>query len=238
MHESGRKITGALWLPEPGKADSTAEPTLVCFGHGASGDRFQTPICSLAYRFTVEAGLPVLSLDGPVHGLRQKGEGGRAALYPELQRQDSVRDMIEDWHVAVACVQARKEVGQGKLAYFGLSMGSIYGIPFLGTRTDVIVAAIGLLGAAENFPHSAAVIAAAKKISCPLVFFMQLEDELFEREHCLHLFDQLASVDKRLHANPGLHPEIPDEEIDYAFQFMRGHIAGTIKRRVVGLLAE
>ena len=64
IRDGKRDITGALWLPEmTGKRD-----TLICFGHGASGDRYQRPICYLAARFVKETGLPVLSLDGPVHG--------------------------------------------------------------------------------------------------------------------------------------------------------------------------
>jgi hypothetical protein len=93
-----RTVTGALWLPQdpglsrpgrarpgestpgestPGESTPGQFNTLMLFGHGASGDRYQAPICHLAERFVSEAQVPVLSLDGPVHGLRQVGPGIR-----------------------------------------------------------------------------------------------------------------------------------------------------------------
>ena len=229
--EGARDITGALWLPENADAD-----TLVCFGHGASGDRYQTPISYLAERFTIEASLPVLSIDGPVHGLRQVAEGGRNAFFPEYQREDSIRDMTDDWSVAIEAV--REQCAAPRLAYFGLSMGSIYGIPLVASRQDIVAATLGLVGVSPDFPHGDEILAAAEKINCPVFFLMQLEDELFSREGYLKVFDAFASEDKRIHANPGLHPEIPGEEIDFAFEFLLDHIYGRRQRRIVNPLAE
>lgn len=229
-----RDITGALWLPDL----VSAANTLMCFGHGASGNRYQRPICALARRFVTEAGIAALSLDGPVHGLRQVGEGGRTAFWPELQREDTLRNMTEDWFIAIDAVQALDEVGKGRLAYFGLSMGSIYGIPLIAARDDVTVATLGLFGTRKDSLHHDAFIDALGKISCPLLFLMQLEDELFTRESCLEAFDNFASEDKRLHANPGLHPMIPGEELDFAFDFLVSHIEGRSERRIVNPLAE
>lgn len=232
--EGKRDITGAVWLP----AKPAPGSTLVCFGHGASGDRYQAPISYLASRFANEAGLASLALDGPVHGLRQVGDGGRTAFFPEFRRSDALIDMTEDWNVAVNEVQALSLVGKGPLAWFGLSMGSIFGFPFIASRDDVSVATLGLFGIQDSFPHAAEFLAAAKKIRCPVLYLMQLEDELFNREGYLAAFDALASDDKRLHANPGLHPEIPAEEVDFAFEFLWGHIEGIRNRRIVSPLAE
>ena len=229
-----RHVTGAVWLPEAaGDAD-----TLMLFGHGASGDRYQAPICYLARRFVAEAGVPVLSLDGPVHGLRQAGEGGRTAFFPEFQRQTCVEDMVEDWHLAIDTVQALDAVSAQKLAYFGLSMGSLFGIPLVGGRDDVTVATLGLVGSGGELPHRDRLLAGAARITCPVLFLMQLEDELFDRSGYLEVFDAIAAEDKRLHANPGLHPEIPEEEINFAFDFLLSHIRGTARRRIVNPLAE
>ncbi len=225
---AGRDITGAVWLPaEPG-----ASSTLMCFGHGASGDRYQAPIPFMARRFVREARLPVLSIDGPVHGLRQVGEGGRKAFGPEFQRPECLTDMTRDWTLAIAAAQALPEIGIGKIAYFGLSMGSIFGIPLVASRQDVTVATLGLFGTQDNYPHRAAFLAAAGQIDCPLLFLMQLEDELFSREGYLQVFDAFASPDKRLHANPGLHPMVPAEEFNFAYDFIVSHIEGHAARTV------
>ena len=229
-----REVTGALWLPESPNPGST----LMCFGHGASGDRYQRPIADLAGRFVTEAGLPVLSIDGPVHGLRKVGDGGRKAFLPEFQRDAAITDMTDDWTDTIAVVQALPEVGTGKLAYFGLSMGSIFGIPLIASRTDVTVATLGLFGVQDGFGHAEEFLSAAAKITCPLLYLMQLEDEIFDRKGYLEIFDTFASRDKRIHANPGLHPEIPGEEIDFAFDFLVAHISGKARRRIVNPLAE
>ena len=60
-----------------------------------------------------------------------------------------------------------------------------------------------------------------------MFFIWQLEDELFTREECLGLFDALASEDKRLHASPGLHPNVPIEELDYSVEFLTSFLDGT-----------
>lgn len=231
---NGRKVTGAIWLPEA----STTTDTLMLFGHGASGDRYQAPICHLANRFVGEAGIPVLSLDGPVHGLRQVGPGGREAFFPEFQRAGCVDDMVNDWTLAIETVRALDAITAPKLAYFGLSMGSLFGIPLIGSRDDVTVATLGLVGTGSNLPHRDQLLDSAARIHCPVLFLMQLEDELFDRAGYLEVFDTIAAEDKRLHANPGLHPEIPAEEIDFSFNFLVSHIRGTATRRIVNPLAE
>ena len=76
-----------VWLQVPfGKRDpSVKKPGLIAFGHGASGDSYQMPIPFLAGQLA-DAGYTCVSMDGPVHGLRQKGPGGRAALGDEMKR--------------------------------------------------------------------------------------------------------------------------------------------------------
>ena len=227
-----RSVTGALWLPA-----ETREQTLVLFGHGASGDRYQTPISHMAGRFQ-KAGVPSLSIDGPVHGLRKVGDGARGAFFEELQREGHVEDMLEDWNLAIDLALGREDVTVDGLAYFGLSMGSIYGIPLVASRTDFKVATLGLVGMSVDQPGGLEFLSAASKIDVPLLFLTQLEDELFPREGCYAVFDAFASQDKRMHCNPGLHPEIPAEEIDFSFDFMLAHIEGRAERRIVNPLAE
>jgi len=57
---------------------------------------------------------------------------------------------------------------------------------------------------------------------------MQFEDELFPRDGYLQLFDALGSTDKRLHAHPGLHPEIALEEIDQWYEFLRARLRALV----------
>lgn len=185
-------------------------PLLLC-GHGASGDRYQAPIPYLGKRMTRERDVAVLAIE----------------------------DMVQDWHEGLEAVRRDTGVGAGRIAYFGLSMGSIFGIPLLASGLGVNTATLGLLGtwglgraAGERLARDAAAI------DIPLLFLMQLEDEIFNRKGCLELFDALGSADKRLHANPGLHPEIPVEEIDFAFEFLARRLAGEVASGIVNPLAE
>jgi dienelactone hydrolase len=230
-----RAITGALWLP----LDFDQTTPLVLCGHGASGDRYQAPIPYLAKRF-VATGMAVLAIDGPVHGLRQVGPGGREALAEEMRRADFIDDMVDDWTAALAAVrEANSGIGSGALGYFGLSMGTIFGVPLLASAIDFNVAVIGLCGTNGAAVRIGERLASdATQIKHPVAFLMQLEDELFPRDGYLDLFDHIASADKRIHANPGLHPEVPAEEVDFAFDFLSARLTGSVERRIINPLAE
>ncbi len=116
-------------------------------------------------------------------------------------------------------------------------MGSIFGIPFISERDDVIAATLGLLGTREN-AFGNTINKAAEKLNLPIRFIVQLEDELFDRESCLALFDRFASSHKSLGANPGLHPQVPSDELDIAFDFLMRQFTGTDARRVTNLISD
>jgi hypothetical protein len=141
--------------------------------------------------------------------------------------------MTNDWHRAITATCELDQVNARNIAYFGLSMGTIFGIPLLASRTDVLVATLGLFGSLEDAPHRSEHMAGAAKIHCPLFFLMQLEDELFTREGYLDIFDTFAAKDKRIYANPGLHPEVPGREIGFAYDFLISHITGKPMVKVV-----
>ncbi len=233
-----RLITGAVWLPV---SHGTETPLILC-GHGASGDRYQAPIPHLAKRF-LGIGAATLALDGPVHGLRQVGPGGRAALTEAFKRAELTDEMVADWLLALATVRETVGLENNPLAYFGLSMGTIFGIPALAAaaarhiefRASVLglagtSGAVGFLG--ERLAKDAATL------THPVLFLMQLEDELFDRQGYLALFDAIGSSDKRMHANPGLHPEIPSEEVDAAFEFLSARLTADVPRDVTNPLAD
>jgi hypothetical protein len=45
------------------------------------------------------------------------------------------------------------------------------------------------------------------KVTIPVLFVIQWDDECFDRQWPLELFDQLGAHDKRLHAYPGQHAD-------------------------------
>jgi dienelactone hydrolase len=211
-----RPVTGVLWQPP----DALPGAPTVCCGHGASGDRHQAPIPWLAQRLVGEYGFNLLSIDGPVHGRRQVGVGGRDAFWPEWRRDGTADDMTADWKAALDFIQAQPDVGAGPIGYWGLSMGTIYGAPFVAAEPRISAAVLGLMGITGPDEYRPVIQASAEAISIPVFFIMQLEDELFSRDECLALFDALASDDKRLHANTGLHSAVPMEELSFSVDFL------------------
>lgn len=227
FHRGERKVTGVLWQSEKPQAGA---PLVLC-GHGASGSRHQAPIPHLAEHLVNDHNMFVLAIDGPVHGRRQVGPGGREAFWPEWKREGTEADMVADWQATLDAVQALPEVGAGPVGYYGLSMGTIYGAPLVAAEPRIKAAVLGLMGISGPDHYRPKVEAAARAITCPVFFLWQLEDELFPREECLALFDALASNDKRLHANPGLHPAVPMEEIRLAREFLHRYLLGTPEPR-------
>ena len=230
IHAPDRPITGVLWS----SLGCLPGGPLVCFGHGASGDRHQRPIPRIAGQLASAHGCFSLSLDGPVHGRRQIGPGGRASFWPEWRRRGTVEEMVRDWRLALAVISEQPDVGAGPIGYWGLSMGTIYGAPFVAAEPRISVAVLGLMGLVSEPEHYKPTIAAASTaITCPVFFIWQLEDELFTREECLAMFDAFGSADKRLHANPGLHPNVPFEELDFSVEFLMSFLSGNRRERGV-----
>ena len=121
--------------------------------------------------------------------------------------------MVDDWQRALDFIQAQEDIGVGAVGYWGLSMGTIYGAPLVAAEARFRAAVLGLMGVSGPDHYRPLIEQAAADIDIPVLFIMQLEDELFSRPECLALFDAISTQDKRLHANAGLHPAVPVEEL-------------------------
>lgn len=64
----------------------------------------------------------------------------------------------------------------------------------------------------------------AARITVPVEFLVQWDDERVPRVQSLALFDALASAEKSLHANPGKHGEIPAFELESTLRFFGRHL--------------
>jgi len=65
---------------------------------------------------------------------------------------------------------------------------------------------------------------AAARITAPVEFLVQWDDERVPRTQSLALFDALASAEKTLHANPGNHGEVTAFEMDSTLRFFARHL--------------
>jgi fermentation-respiration switch protein FrsA (DUF1100 family) len=131
--------------------------------------------------------------------------------------------VVAEWTAAIEGLRTIEYVGDGPVGYWGLSMGTIYGIPLAAADPRVQVAVFGLMGLVGPTRDRLAVDAAA--LACPVLFLQQWHDSLIPREHVFELFDIIGSVDKRLHAHPGEHAAVPAEEMEASAQFLSRHLS-------------
>jgi dienelactone hydrolase len=227
----GRSVPGILWAPE----DATAPTPLVLIGHGGSGHKRDAHLLSLSRRLVRHHGIAAATIDGPIHGDRVP-EGvdisdprkRRAAF----QRKGLVDAMVADWKATLDALQKLPELGVARVGYWGLSMGTMFGLPFVASEPRVGVAVLGLMGATAA-PREQAVggefagrlIELAPAVRCPVLFLQQLEDELIPRAAVSELFDRIGSEDKRLHANPGAHAAVPADEFAHTQEFLARHLS-------------
>ena len=64
----------------------------------------------------------------------------------------------------------------------------------------------------------------AARITIPVEFVLQWDDEGHPRDSVMRLFDALGSAEKTLHANPGGHVAVPSFEIDSSARFFARHL--------------
>jgi dienelactone hydrolase len=117
--------------------------------------------------------------------------------------------MLADWRAALDFIEG--EFGQRPTGMWGLSMGTMMGLPVTATDDRIQAALLGLMG--DWGPNGEQLLALAPQISCPVRFLVQWDDEIIPRQNCLNLFDAIGSKHKTLHANPGKHQDVPTFEM-------------------------
>jgi dienelactone hydrolase len=127
------------------------------------------------------------------------------------------RRTVPEWRAVLDAVQADDDVGAGPVGYLGVSLGCGLGVPFVATEPRVRAAVVGLGGGPELVAHAA-------RITVPVEFLLQWDDERVPRARGLELFDAFASQEKTLHASPGPHAALPRFEVDSMSRFFARHL--------------
>jgi len=220
-----RAIPGLLWTA----TDARGGRPLVLVGHGAGGSKGQDYVVALARRLVRHRDFAVAAIDGPTHGDRRADGGHQPGLvfleFSQLwAREETMTDaMVEDWRSVLDALSEVEGVGPGPVGFWGLSMGTILGLPLVAAEPRIEVAVLGLMGLTG--PTRERIAKDAPAVTCPVLFLIQRDDQLFPLETSLDLFDALGSTDKRLHLQLGRHGDVPAEEFEASEGFLAAHLA-------------
>ncbi|MDQ7905060.1 alpha/beta hydrolase [Phytohabitans sp. ZYX-F-186] len=222
------EIPGVLWTPD-GATDSRP---LILMGHGGGQHKKAPGMVARARRFVTECGFAVAAVDVPNHGDRPRDEEYDRIATENQERVDAgeelapliasfqalvARRTVPEWQAVLDAVQGLDHVGAGPVGYWGVSLGCGLGVPFVAAESRVRAAVLGLGGALASAEDAA-------RVTVPVEFLVQWDDERVPRAQSLALFDAFGSAEKTLHANPGKHAEIPAFELDSTVRFFTRHL--------------
>ena len=221
-HEGG-EVPGALWLPAeiPPKA-------LILVGHGGSRHKREVTTLKFIGEAVERNGFAVAAIDGPMHGARR---GDRSAEPSDIQGdfldlwqspENGGAKMVADWQASLTMLLIKPKLAGLPVGYFGLSMGTAFGLPLVAADTRISAAVVGMWGA--NYPNSNGLVEAAGKVGSPVLFMHKTEDHFFTLEGALQIYDAILSDDKRLLMMPGPHGEATPEQIETALIFFTRYL--------------
>jgi dienelactone hydrolase len=241
---AGETVPAVIWAPE----GASGPRPLVAMGHGGSQHKKTEGIRARAAQYAKRLGYATLAIDAPGHGDRISREAAAALMRetgarvtgqvatgwtPERLKlmAERTRRAVPEWIATLDAAQTFDFVGaDGPIGYWGVSMGTAIGVPFVAAEPRITCAVLGLAGLR---PGATEMEAAAKVITCPVEFVFQWEDAVAEREHGLALFNALGSAEKTMHINPGGHMEIPNFEGASWERFFQRHLSEHAKAGVL-----
>ncbi|GAB3449206.1 dienelactone hydrolase family protein [Actinophytocola sediminis] len=221
------EIPGVCWSP----AGATTPRPLVLLCHGGGQHKTAPPVLAHAQHLTTVHGLVTAAIDVPGAGDRPMpdecarllatarermaaGESPAAAIAP-FNTAVAAR-AVPEWQSALTALHQLDEVDEtAPVGYWGVSLGTAVGVPLLAAEARIGAAVLGL-AAHEHLS------AYADKVTVPVLFLLQWDDELVPRSSALALFDAFSSPEKTLHANPGGHRAVPTAELEHAGRFLAG----------------
>jgi dienelactone hydrolase len=238
---AGERVPAVIWAPE----NVRGERPLILMGHGGSQHKKIGTIAARARQYAQRLGYATLAIDAPGHGdrisreeavrlAREVGERVRGAAGtsgPSAQllktMAERVQRAIPEWKAALDTALPFDFIeNTSRIGYWGVSMGTAIGVPFVAREPRIKCAVFGLAGLRAG---ATALEEAAKAISIPIEFVFQWEDAVAPRESGLALFNAFGSRDKTMHINPGGHVEIPNFEGGSWQAFFTRHL-GTVTK--------
>ena len=224
-------MPGRLLLPPNGDGPFP----LVLLQHGALGSKDESYIDSIAGRW-VRAGVALLCNDFPLHGERAGGKfrtlllsglglEGRPDASGRALVDDFFQQAVVDLQRALDAAERIPELDAGRIAYAGLSLGSIVGATFCGVDPRPRAAALALAGGGFGSERSDPVHHVARFAPRPLLFVNATRDQTISRASTEALYEAAAEPKEILWFDAG-HRDLPGKAIKAMWLFLEGHLGG------------
>ena len=95
------------------------------------------------------------------------------------------------------------EVDAGAIGWYGISMGTAYGLPFVAAEPRIRAAVLGMWGTSRV--NSQRLVEDARRVTIPVLFQQKRDDEFFTPEGQVEIYEALASPEKQLAVYEGGH---------------------------------
>lgn len=220
----GRRVPGLLWT----RAHSDARRPLVLVGHGGSQHKASDAVLDVVKPLVGEHGFAVAAIDGPIHGDR-RDDGGRDSSKVILEfralwdADPMIEAMVADWRATTSALLALPEIDPQAIGWFGISMGTAYGLPLCAADARIRAALLGMWG--TSHAHGARLLAAAREVRCAVLFQRKQDDERFTAAGQQALFDALGSSDRELRVYAGGHVNPAGEQLRDGIGFLVRELA-------------
>jgi predicted esterase len=195
-------------------------------GHGGSGHKTSDLVLDAVKELVEPLKIAVLAIDGPVHGARRVDSKDGVAVRQEFRdlwsRGGEVDAMVEDWKAALDNVCSRPEIDSKRIAWYGISMGTAYGLPVIAADARIRAAVLGMWGTCRK--PSERLEKDALNVLIPVLFQTKSEDEIFTVEGQSALFNLLKSSNKRIVSYPGGHTDPKGKQLEETIEFLQNYL--------------
>jgi hypothetical protein len=179
---------GTVWHS---RASSGVRPLLL-LGHQEDEDRHSPDLMDFMHLMCGKYGFVVAAIDGPMHGDRRVGTVEQSMMKHEFDQawrdgEETITPMVMDWKLTIDALCELTEVDARHIGYFGLSMGTAYGLEVVATDLRISAAIFGQWG--TNQAHHERLLKYAKRINCPVDFYAFVKDpNLIHQKNLLETF--------------------------------------------------
>jgi len=207
LRVQGRDVPGVVWLP----ASAEGKRPLVLVGHGGTAHKRADFVLDIVGPLVRNHGFVVAAIDGPVHGDRRDDAASEDQVRDEFreawERSDTISPMVADWQAVLDALCVLPQVNPAAVAWYGVSMGTAYGLPLVAAEGRIKAAVLGMWGTSR--PRSERLLQDAARVQCAVLFVLKWHDDNFPRDGQVELFDAFSCADRRMVVYPGGHTD-PD----------------------------